>query len=148
MRLQELVSLNLDAVDFERNTLRVFGKGAKERIVPMNQRVVEALNRYLAVRVFAETPALFLNYKLGRLSPRGIEKIVRQHALQANIATRKISPHKLRHTFATLLHHNGVDILEIQTLLGHASITSTQIYTHTSSEKLAGAVQKLDGLPL
>ncbi|MCX7016676.1 MAG: tyrosine recombinase XerC [Candidatus Sumerlaeota bacterium] len=148
LRLQELVSLNLDNVDFERNTLRVFGKGAKERIVPMNQRVVEALNRYLAVRVFAETPALFLNYKLGRLSPRGIEKIVRQHALQANIATRKISPHKLRHTFATLLHHNGVDILEIQTLLGHASITSTQIYTHTSSERLAGAVKKLDGLPL
>jgi len=148
LRLQELVSLDLGDVDFERKTLRVFGKGAKERIVPMSERLADAMSRYLAVRLFAETDALFLNYRLRRLSPRGIEKIVRQYAIRSGIAKRKISPHKLRHTFATLLHHGGVDILEIQSLLGHASITSTQIYTHTSSEKLAGAVNKLDSLGL
>ena len=146
LRLQELVSLNVDDLDFERRSLRVFGKGAKERIVPMNERVCEALQSYLAVRIFTETDALFLNYRLRRLSNRGIEKLIRQHLINAGITKRKISPHKLRHTFATLLHHNGVDILDIQSLLGHASITSTQIYTHTSSERLAGAVGKLDAL--
>jgi site-specific recombinase XerD len=146
LRLQELVSLKVDDVDFERKTLRVFGKGSKERMVPMNDAVCEALSRYLSVRIFTETDALFLNYKLQRLSPRGIEKLVGQHVIRAGITKRKISPHKLRHTFATLLHHNGVDVLDIQSLLGHASITSTQIYTHTSSSRLAGAVAKLDSI--
>jgi len=144
LRLQELVNLNLDDVDFERRTLRVFGKGAKERIVPMNDKVFEAMNRYLAVRLFAESDAVFLNKRQGRLSPRGIQKIIRDYSIRAGILKRRISPHKLRHTFATLLHHHGVDVLEIQSLLGHASVTSTQIYTHTSSSKLAGAVHRLD----
>lgn len=144
LRLQELVNLNLDNVDFERRTLRVFGKGAKERIVPMNEKVNEAIGRYLAVRLFAESDAVFLNKRQGRLSPRGIQKIIKDYSIRAGILKRRISPHKLRHTFATLLHHHGVDVLEIQSLLGHASVTSTQIYTHTSSSKLAGAVHLLD----
>lgn len=146
LRLQELVNLNLDDVDFERRTLRVFGKGAKERIVPMNEKVSEAMSRYLSVRLFAETDAVFLNHRQKRLSPRGIQKIIRDYSIRAGILKRRISPHKLRHTFATLLHHHGVDVLEIQSLLGHASVTSTQIYTHTSSTKLAGAVHRLDGI--
>jgi site-specific recombinase XerD len=144
LRLQELVGLNVDDVSFERKSLRVLGKGAKERIVPMNARVCDAISRYLAVRIFTETDALFLNYRLQRLSPRGIEKIIRQCVIRAGITKRKISPHKLRHTFATLLHHKGVDLLEIQSLLGHADISSTQIYTHTSSSKLAKAVATLE----
>lgn len=146
LRLQELISMNVDDVDFERRTLRVFGKGAKERIVPMNEKVNDAMSRYLAVRVFAESEAVFLSKRQKRLSPRGIQKIVRDYSIRAGILKRRISPHKLRHTFATLLHHHGVDVLEIQNLLGHASVTSTQIYTHTSSSKLAGAVGRLDQL--
>jgi len=146
LRLQELVNLNLDHVDFERNTLRVFGKGAKERIVPMNERVRESLSRYLSIRIFAETDAVFLSMRQQRLSPRGIQKIIKQYSIRAGILKRRISPHKLRHTFATLLHHHGVDVLQIQSLLGHASVTSTQIYTHTSSSQLAGAVHKLDAI--
>lgn len=146
LRLQELVGLNVDVVDFDRKTVRVFGKGSKERIVPMNQKVEDALSRYLSVRIFCESEALFLNYRQQRLSPRGIQKILRQYVIKAGIGKKKISPHKLRHTFATLLHYNGVDVLEIQSLLGHASVTSTQIYTHTSSSRLATAVGKLDSV--
>ncbi|OPZ04018.1 MAG: Tyrosine recombinase XerD [candidate division BRC1 bacterium ADurb.BinA364] len=144
LRLQELIGLNIDDIDFGRKTLRVLGKGAKERIVPMNRRVLDALSDYLAQRPYANTAAVFLNYKLQRISPRGIQKLVRQYAILAGVGSRKISPHKLRHTFATLLHYNGVGVLDIQSLLGHASVTSTQIYTHTSSDRLTSAVETLE----
>ncbi len=143
MRLKELVGLNLRSIDFERNTIKVFGKGAKERLIPMNKMVRETLEMYLDQRRSGTEEALFLNKFGKRISGRAIEYIIHEYVLKSGINKDKISPHKLRHTFATLLHLNEVDILEIQRLLGHAAITSTQIYTHTNPTKLKKAVDTL-----
>lgn len=146
MRRQELVGLNVEAIDLERKTVKVLGKGSKERLIPMNEFVINALNAWLDVRPAVGDPhAVFLNKRGGRLTGRSIVNIVKKYVRQAGITKERISPHKLRHTFATLLHLNEVDILEIKSLLGHASITSTQIYTHTNTTKLRSAVNKLNG---
>ncbi len=146
IRLIELIGLNLQDIDFESRNIRVMGKGSKERIVPINDTVVRALEAWLDVRVPADydESAVFLNRFGKRISSRGVQKMVEKYVNRAGIRKEKISPHKLRHTFATLLHVHGVDILEIQALLGHSSITSTQIYTHASSAALKEAVKVLD----
>ncbi len=155
VRLRELVGLNLRSVDFESRTIRVLGKGAKERLIPMNDLVVRALEEWLAVRPLSLTApdpdrhdaeALFLNRFGRRLSSRGVEKMVSKYVAASGISKDKVSPHKLRHTFATLLHLNGVDILEIQALLGHSTITSTQIYTHVNTSRLKSAVDKIQDI--
>lgn len=147
VRRQELVGLDLSCIDFERRTIKVVGKGSKERLIPLNPFVINALNNYLEVRpVAADTEAVFLNRQGKRLTGRSIVNIVKKYVRQAGITKDKISPHKLRHTFATLLHLNEVDILEIKSLLGHASITSTQIYTHTNPNKLRSAVERLSSV--
>lgn len=145
-RLSELSGINLGDVDVGNQTLRVLGKGSKERIIPLNSVVMEALNQYLNVRPISDSRALFLNRFHKRLGIRSIEDIVRKHALKAGIFKDGMSPHKLRHTFATLLHSNDVDLIEIKSLMGHANIGSTQIYTHTSNARLRAAVEKLDNL--
>lgn len=145
MRLKEIVGLNLKSIDFERNTIKVLGKGAKERLIPMNKVVRETIEMYLDQRQTTEDTALFLNKFGKRLSGRAVEYLVREYVLKSGINKDKVSPHKLRHTFATLLHLNDVDILEIQRLLGHSAITSTQIYTHTNPLKLKKAVDTLTG---
>lgn len=145
-RLSEIVSINVEDVSLHQRSVRVMGKGRKERMIPLNAIVLDAINDWLDVRGIAEDSALFLNKFRQRLSGRSIENIVRKYVMQAGIFKNKISPHKLRHTFATLLHANDVDILEIQALLGHASVTSTQIYTHTSNSRLRAAVSKLDAV--
>ncbi|MEN6626749.1 MAG: tyrosine recombinase XerC [Candidatus Sumerlaeia bacterium] len=144
MRLSELVGINLGDLDLTHQTIRVMGKGRKERIAPLNRIVIDALNRYLEARPLSDSPALFLNRYGTRLTGRSIEKMVRHYALKAGIFKDGISPHKLRHTFATMLHASEVDLIEIQALMGHASIASTQIYTHTSNSKLHAAVKKLE----
>lgn len=144
IRLQELVKMNVEDIDFDRQTIRVMGKGAKERIIPMSEKVILSLIEYLKARPETESTKVFLSYKCQGLSCRGVQEIVKKLTAKAEVTV--ISPHKLRHTFATLLHDKGVDILEIQTLLGHESITSTQIYTHTSNSKLSTAVRTLDTL--
>jgi len=146
VRLQEIVKADLSDIDFERETLRVLGKGSKERLIPLNKIVITTLREYLERRPISESEAIFLNRFGKRLTGRSVENIVKKYVHLAGINKAKISPHKLRHTFATLLHLNEVDILEIQKLLGHASITSTQIYTHTNPEKLKRAVDKLENL--
>jgi len=146
VRLQELVGLNTADVDFERKTIKVLGKGAKERLIPLNDLVIKALKEWLLHRPATLETAVFLNRFKRRLSGRSVENIVKKYVRQAGITKLKVSPHKLRHTFATLLHVNDVDLLEIQTLMGHASITSTQIYTHTNADRLRTAVRRLDGL--
>lgn len=146
LRLQELVGLNTLDVDWDRATLRVLGKGRKERLVPMNKTVRAVLEGYLtdAERVVADGErAVFLNARGKRLSGRAVQYIVDQHAARAGIDREHLSPHKLRHTFATLLHERDVDLVDIQKLLGHASLTSTQIYTHTNAERLRGAIARL-----
>lgn len=143
IRLKELVGLDLDDIDFSTGQIKVFGKGSKERFVPLNSFLTDSLKGYLKDRRASPEPAVFLNRFGKRLGGRSVEKIVKRYGLQAGIFKKHISPHKLRHTFATLLHMKDVDILEIQQLLGHSSITSTQIYTHTHPGKLKSAVEKL-----
>jgi len=145
-RLSEVVGINLKDLDLVNRTLRVLGKGSKERLIPLNAVVLETLNQYLNVRWLSDSPALFLNKFAKRLSGRMMENIVRKYALKAGIFKDGVSPHKLRHTFATLLHAHEVDLIEIQSLMGHASISSTQIYTHTSSSKLRQAVKKIENI--
>jgi site-specific recombinase XerD len=144
VRLQELVGLDTTDIDFERRTVKVMGKGSKERLIPLNTIVIQALQDWLLCRPGTEDTAVFLNRFGRRLSGRSVENIVKKYVRQAGITKAKVSPHKLRHTFATLLHVNDVDLVEIQTLMGHASITSTQIYTHTNAGKLRSAVSRLE----
>jgi integrase/recombinase XerC len=143
-RLSEVVGINLRDVDLGNRTVRVLGKGNKERIIPLNDVVMQALNEYLNVRLLSDSPALFLNKFGRRLTGRAVEQLVRKHALNAGIFKDGFSPHKLRHTFATLLHASEVDLIEIKSLMGHANISSTQIYTHTSNSRLRSAVKKLE----
>ena len=146
MRLSEIVGINLSDVDLINRAVRVLGKGDKERIIPLNDVVTRAINDYLNVRLLSDSPALFLSRSGRRLTGRAVEYIVRKYALQSGVFKEGISPHKLRHTFATLLHANEVDLIEIKSLMGHANIASTQIYTHTSNSRLRTAVKKLENL--
>lgn len=144
MRLQELVGLNMNDLNFESRTVRVLGKGSRERLIPMNPTVERALLEWLQLRNPAEgEKAVFLNRMGRRLGGRMVEKLVSKYVTSAGISKSRLSPHKLRHTFATLLHAKDVDLVEIQTLLGHASIATTQIYTHTDKRRLEDAVEKL-----
>jgi integrase/recombinase XerC len=147
VRLQELVGLDCAAIDFERNTIRVLGKGSKERLIPINESVQAAIRAWLEVRPAAPGErAVFVNRRGTRITGRSVERIVDKYVADSGIRRPELSPHKLRHTFATLLHMRDVDLVEIQRLMGHATITSTQIYTHTSAEKLRSAVEKLDSV--
>jgi integrase/recombinase XerC len=145
-RLSEIVGVSLSDVDLANRTVRVLGKGNKERIIPLNEIVMRALNEYLDVRLLSDSTALFLNKFGRRMTGRAVEQLVRKHALNAGIFKDGFSPHKLRHTFATLLHASEVDLIEIKSLMGHANIASTQIYTHTSNSRLRAAVKKLENI--
>lgn len=128
LRVSELVGLDLDHVDLEGQTVRVFGKGGRERICPIGQAAIKALNVYLDAR--GDAPgALFLNYRGGRLTDRSVRRILRA------IGLADVTPHTLRHSYATHLLDSGADVRQVQELLGHKSITSTQIYTHVSSTR-------------
>ncbi len=147
MRRQELINLDIDGIDLQSRTVKVFGKGAKERLIPLNDLVESALIEWLDVRPIdsRDQSAVFINQiNGGRLTGRAIWDIVSKYLLKAGIPKDKISPHKLRHTFATLLHMKNVELVEIQKLLGHATIASTQIYTHTNMKQLRTAVNKLN----
>ena len=147
VRLSEIVGLKINDMNFTAGAnFRVLGKGRKERILPLNDVVVDALQNWLAVRPSSDDPNVFLNRFDKKMTGRSIENIVEKYVKLAGLSHIKISPHKLRHTFATLLHMKDVDLLEIQALMGHASITSTQIYTHTNPERQKSAVKKLEGL--
>jgi integrase/recombinase XerC len=143
LRISELCGLNLLDVDPSGRILRVMGKGSKERLCPVNAQAIRALEAYLARRgeLLAEphpaqdTEAVFLNYRGGRLTPRSIARHLDAHVL-ALALQRKVSPHALRHSFATHLLGGGADIRSIQELLGHASLSTTQRYTHVSWEQL------------
>lgn len=136
LRVSEAVSLNVGHLDFEQSLVRVFGKGRKERIVPIGSKAQEALHDYLTQRGRpAGDEPLFLNQRGGRLTSRSIERNLKQRLLDANIS-RHATPHALRHTFATHLLDAGADLRSIQELLGHASLSTTQKYTHVSVDHL------------
>lgn len=140
IRVSELVGLNLYDVDYGQGYVRVFGKGAKERIVPVGQMACTALADYLSqsrpqlMRGPGEQ-ALFLNRLGGRLSDRSVRRLVDKYVHMVAL-DEKTSPHTLRHTFATHLLDNGADLRSVQELLGHSSVSTTQIYTHVTKERL------------
>jgi integrase/recombinase XerC len=137
LRVSELAGLDMDAVDREARTVRVLGKGAKERIVPYGTPAARALDAYLGRRGSARGP-VFVNHRGGRLGPRSVHTIVRR-AVRAAGVTRRVSPHTLRHTFATHLLDRGADLRMIQELLGHRRLSTTQRYTHVTTTQLLQA---------
>jgi len=134
LRVSELAGLDLDAVDRQARVVRVLGKGGKERMVPYGAPAARALDAYLDRRATARG-AVFVNRRGGRLSVRSIHTIVRRAARAAGV-TRRVSPHTLRHTFATHLLDRGADLRVIQELLGHSRLSTTQRYTHVSMAQL------------
>jgi integrase/recombinase XerD len=140
MRVSELVGLPLSALDLEEGFLTVFGKGSKERLVPVGEPALRAVRRYLAdVRPKLDQGGgqgrVFLNARGVPLSRTSVWTLVKESARRAGIR-RKVSPHTLRHTFATHLLEGGADLAAVQELLGHADISTTQIYTHVDREYL------------
>jgi len=137
IRLSELHACNGDTIDMRRRTVRVLGKGSKERIVPVTDRLVEALMAYQRKSGLSGGPdmPLFVNSLGRRLSRRHIERIVCAEVAKVSQQKKK-SPHVLRHSFATHLLDHGADIRAVKELLGHASLSTTQIYTHMSKEHL------------
>ncbi len=154
LRLSELVGLDLEDVNLSSRLVRVLGKGGKERIVPFNKNTVAALRTYLGdreslVRNRAQIETrrrrpvepLFVNYKGGRLSSRSVDRLVRKY-VAATSARLGVSPHALRHSFATHLLERGADLRSIQELLGHARVSTTQRYTHVSDAQLMESYRK------
>lgn len=140
MRVSELVSLNLPDVDTRDGVVRCFGKGSKERVIPIHQRAIEKLSDYIskghpALSAGNGEEALFLNQRGQRLTRQGLWGILKDYAKKAGIK-EKISPHILRHSFATHLLGGGADLRSVQELLGHVNISTTQIYTHLTQEGL------------
>jgi integrase/recombinase XerD len=140
LRASEAIGLELTDVDLEERVLRARGKGSKERVVPIGQAAVQALRVYLqrgrpALVKGAPEAHVFVNFRGGSLTRQGLYKIVRRHAVTAGLADR-ISPHTLRHTFATHLLAGGCDLRSVQEMLGHADVSTTQLYTHLSSQRL------------
>jgi integrase/recombinase XerD len=140
LRASEAIGLELTELDLEAGILRARGKGSKERIVPIGGKAIEALGVYLdrgrpRVVGLRDEPAVFVNLRGTRLSRQGLYKIVQRHARTAGLEAR-MSPHTLRHTFATHLLAGGCDLRSLQEMLGHADIGTTQIYTHLSADRL------------
>lgn len=139
LRITELVNLNTDDIHLSMGFIKCYGKGSKERIVPMGNRAIDIIRLYLAnARVELmkkDTSAIFLNSRGTRITRQGFWKILKAKAVDAGIE-KNISPHKLRHSFATHLLQNGVELRYIQEMLGHSDISTTQIYTHINKHHL------------
>ncbi len=139
VRVSELVGLTLENLRLDPGFVRIMGKGRKERLVPLGSSAVEWVDRYLREARPAldrlGVPEVFLNHRGGPLTRQGFWKILRAHGLRAGIRTR-LTPHVLRHSFATHLVEHGADLRSVQMMLGHASLTTTEIYTHVARERL------------
>ena len=143
LRISELTALDLS--DITADSIRVFGKGSKERVVYLNNACVDALNDYLKVRASiaaVDRRALFLSSRRTRISRSTVHSLVKKHLLEAGLDSSKYSSHKLRHTAATLMLQNGVDVRTLQELLGHEHLNTTQIYTHVENSSLRDAAQR------
>lgn len=142
LRISELIGLNL--TDVREDRLRVLGKGNKERIVFLNEACRQAIDDYLEVRSLTpiiDKNALFISRQRTRISKPAVEKLVKKYLLKAGLDSSKYSPHKLRHTAATLMLQNGVDVRTLQEVLGHEHLNTTQIYTHVDNENLRVAAR-------
>ncbi|MGE7914397.1 site-specific tyrosine recombinase XerD [Lysinibacillus xylanilyticus] len=142
MRISELIALDLADIHLTMGFVRVFGKGGKERIIPLGKSALSALSTYLdgarsqLQGKYPKTDAFFINQRGKRLTRQGCWKLMKEHALKAGIQ-HELTPHILRHSFATHLVENGADLRAVQEMLGHADISTTQIYTHISKSRLS-----------
>ena len=158
LRLSELVGLNVDDVNLRDQLVRVLGKGGKERVIPFNQSTADAISAYLddhrvLVNSNNQTSGqrrpqsaivsvpLFVNYRGGRLSGRSVDRLVRKYVVQSS-ARLGVSPHALRHSFATHLLERGADLRAIQELLGHARVSTTQRYTHVNAAQITALYRR------
>lgn len=149
IRVSELEALNISSVDFDERLVKVVGKGNKERIVPVGRPALGALKNYLVATQYlrrkrghdSQEAPLFINFRGGRLSSRSIGRIIKGYALQSGLSS-EISPHSMRHTFATHLLDGGADLRAVQELLGHSSLSTTQKYTHVSLDRLMQVYDK------
>jgi integrase/recombinase XerC len=140
LRVMEIIRMNSNDIDFDEGEIKVLGKGAKERIVLFGSHARRAMQDYLKEgRPFLvsgkKNPAFFINRRGGRLTPRSVERIIVHYTKKAGI-TKKVTPHTLRHSFATHLLSGGADLRMVQELLGHVSLSTTQVYTHITKERL------------
>lgn len=145
LRVSEATNLKINDIDFSNDTLRIIGKGNKERMVPFYKRCSKLLKKYIGeIRLGYlknENEYLFLNKNGNKLSTRYVEIMIEKQALKANIK-ENVHPHMLRHSFATHLLDNGADLRMVQELLGHSSLSTTQIYTHVTVDKLKNVINK------
>jgi len=142
VRVSELVGINIDDLDFQEGWIMIMGKGRKQRLAPMGAKCKRAISDYLdrgrpvlLSRSSQNTPALFLNKSGNRLNVRSIRNILNKYVEQLAMH-QKVTPHTLRHTFATHLLNNGADLRSVQELLGHVKLSTTQIYTHVTKDRL------------
>ena len=143
LRLSELVSINIKDIDFESKTLKVIGKGNKERVVFLNTNTIKVISNYLRTRnTLIENDALFVTYKNKRISNTYVERICKKAFKLARLEEYGYTVHSLRHTAATYLYKETKDILITKEFLGHSTIESTQIYTHIENQSIKEAVNK------
>lgn len=140
MRVSELVGTDIDDIDFSNEVVKVKGKGRKERLQPIGNHALDAIRSYLDKRDF-DNKALFLNRRGGRLTERSVARMLEKYVKMAGMSLN-ISPHTFRHSFATHLLDSGADLRSVQELLGHANLSSTQIYTHITTERLKQVYDK------
>lgn len=149
IRVAELVGLNLSSIDFEQRLVRVLGKGNKERIIPIGRQALKAVENYMKATLpirkrtqgEKKDEPLFINFRGGRLTTRSVGRIIKRYGLECRLMT-EITPHSLRHTFATHLLDGGADLRSVQELLGHVSLSTTQKYTHVSLDRLMEVYDK------
>ena len=140
MRLSELVALNVADIDTYTETVRVFGKGRKERLCPVGGVALEAVQRYRA-KAGVHDGALFLSKLRRRITTQAVDDVVKKYWRASGLPVH-LTPHKIRHSFATHLLNNGADLRSVQELLGHASLSTTQIYTHVSTQRMKEVYEK------
>lgn len=146
IRVSELVTLKITHINLSMGFVRCYGKGSKERIIPLGQKAIEALTVYLQkgwkkLAKGEDQDSLFMNHHGSQISRQGFWKIIKKHSLQAGI-NKRITPHTLRHSFATHLLENGADLRSVQEMLGHADISTTQIYTQVTKTRLKDVYNK------
>ncbi len=149
IRASELEALNVSSIDFKERVVRIIGKGNKERIVPVGRKAIQAISLYLDATLslrkksggHSQESPLFVNFRGGRLSVRSIGRIIKKYAIESGLSS-EISPHYMRHSFATHLLDGGADLRSVQELLGHENLSTTQKYTHVSLDRLMAVYDK------
>jgi integrase/recombinase XerD len=141
MRISELVNLKITDIDNERSVLKVFGKGSKERLVPFGEKASDSLNSYLSERKKSLSKEVFLSNRGTKMTRSGFWQRIKIYLSRSGLKN-SISPHTLRHAFATHLLNRGADLRSVQLLLGHSDLSTTQIYTHIAKHRLGEVLKK------